>query len=104
MTSVDDRPAVAPGAASDRTAATTHQWGWTLKWLAILAGVAALGAYHWLVYVPHLDQPHLGTILDRLFDVSVAATMVFIGLLLGLRGLRLLRLASAFPRQRWDAG
>ncbi|HEV7128615.1 MAG TPA: glycosyltransferase family 39 protein [Ktedonobacterales bacterium] len=96
MTSVRERRAVESSPVSE--AAAARSWGWPLGWFAAVVTLAALGAYHWLIYVPHLDQPHLGTILDRLFDVGVAATVVLVGLLIGLRGLRLLRLETVFSR------
>jgi 4-amino-4-deoxy-L-arabinose transferase-like glycosyltransferase len=71
---------------------------WFVGWLGAIACIAALGAYHWLIYVPHEDLPHKLTILDRLFDVTVAGAILLSGLLLGLRCLRLLRVHVAFSR------
>lgn len=71
---------------------------WIAGWLVSCAGLIGLGAYHWLVYVPHENMPHKLAILDRLFDVAVVAAMLLDGLLLGLRALALMRARVAFSR------
>ena len=81
-------PAPTPGAP----------WRWPLAWLAALLVLGGLGAYHWLIYTPHPDRPHLFTALDRLFALGVALLVVGNGLLLGLRLLRALRLTPRFTR------
>ncbi len=63
---------------------------WYLHWLAAVGGMVLLGLYHAIIYVPHLDEPHAFTFLDRCFDLGLAAVVVYCGLLLGLRCLRLL--------------
>jgi hypothetical protein len=63
-----------------------------------MACIAGLGAYHWVLYLPVDDQPHSFAVLDRLFDIGVAAAIVYGGLLIGLRCLTLLRVLSVFGR------
>jgi hypothetical protein len=64
------------------------------KWLGIAVALVALGAYHFMAYVPHPDRPHILTLLDRAFNIAVAAAMVASALVLGLRILNLLQVRS----------
>ena len=70
------------------------RWPW--GWLACLAVMGALGGYHWLIYTPRPDIPHRLAILDMLFRFGVAAAIVFLGLLVGLRAMRRLRITAHF--------
>lgn len=79
-----------------RTEARGGRWPW--GWLACVGVLAGLGAYHWLVYTPRPDIPHRLAILDMLFRFGVAGAMVFLGLLVGLRILRPLRLSTYLSR------
>src|SRR5262249_24364528 len=73
-----------------------HRWLWPVGWLAAMVCMGGLGAYHLIVYAPHLDPPHHLAVLDRLFDMGVVAPVLFCGLLIGLRCLGWLRLGDAF--------
>lgn len=73
-------------------------WVWSLYWLGIVAVMAGLGAYHWLIYAPQPQIPHALTILDFLFCAGVAAGILFLGLVIGLRLLRSLRIAHELSR------
>ena len=69
------------------------RWPW--GWLASVVVMGGLGAYHWLIYTPRPDIPHRLVLLDMLFRVGVAGAIVVLGLLIGLRVLRPLRMAAS---------
>src|SRR5689334_20303256 len=60
--------------------------------------MAVCAVYHWAIYVPHPDRPHVLTILDRVANVGIAAAMLLSALLLGLRCLALLHLIDTSSR------
>lgn len=72
--------------------------GLPIGWLVGVVVMGGLGAYHWLIYTPRPDIPHRLTILDMLFRVGVAGAIVLLGLLVGLRLLRPLRITAHLSR------
>ncbi len=82
----------------DKQSHIRHAPLWPLGWLAAVAVMCTLGAYHWLIYIPDPAHPHKLAVLERLFAAGVAIGILFTGLLLGLRGLTLLRLLNRFGR------
>jgi hypothetical protein len=64
-------------------------WIWAGLAVALVA-LVALGAYHFAIYVGQSDRPHALTVLDRLFNLAVAAIIITSAVVLGLRVLRLL--------------
>ncbi|HEY7976159.1 MAG TPA: hypothetical protein VID72_12505, partial [Ktedonobacterales bacterium] len=77
---------------------TWRAWGWPLRWLLAVAVMGGLGAYHWFVYTAQPTVPHRFTALDYLFRIGVAAAIVLLGLLCGLRLLRPLRVTASLSR------
>ncbi|HEV2404432.1 MAG TPA: glycosyltransferase family 39 protein, partial [Ktedonobacterales bacterium] len=92
------------GAASTTEAAnrlawrTWRAWGWPLRWLLAVVVMGGLGAYHWFVYTAQPSVPHRFTALEDLFRIGVAAAIILLGLLCGLRILRPLRVTASLSR------
>lgn len=88
------------------TIVATSRWNtrvgraaWRLHWAgALVCLMAVCAVYHWAIYVPHPDRPHVLTILDRVANVGIAAAMLLSALLLGLRCLALLHLIDTSSR------
>lgn len=64
----------------------------------VLLGATAL--YHYAIYLPQPARPHHFTILDDLFALGLVEVISLAGLALGLRLLRLFRLAGFSPLER----
>ncbi|HKV83712.1 MAG TPA: hypothetical protein VJN88_04100 [Ktedonobacterales bacterium] len=77
---------------------TPSAWGWPLRWLLTVAVMGGPGAYHWFVYTARPDLPHRFTALEDLFRIGVAAAIILLGLLCGLRILRPLRVVASLSR------
>jgi hypothetical protein len=63
-----------------------------LAGILILLGLATI--YHYAIYVPQPDQPHLLTLLDDVFALGVFGLVGLVGLALGLRALRPFKLVG----------
>jgi hypothetical protein len=67
-------------------------------WLALFGAMVLLGAYSWLIYVPQPDRPHALTVLDRLYNLGIAAGLLLAGAVLGRWALARAGLARDFTR------
>jgi hypothetical protein len=66
--------------------------------VVLLLALVALGAlatcYHYLIYLPRPNQPHLLTLLDDLFALQVVSVVGLAGLVVGMRMLRPFKLVG----------
>jgi hypothetical protein len=69
---------------------------WALKLAGLSCVITALGVYHFAVYVPHPNQPHVLTLLDRVFNGLIATVIIASATVLGLRILNALGLGQRF--------